>query len=95
MCLQLPHLFSKVLQNVWEQTRTANPSFLVPKKLLTSKELVLYEYDQCVELDLAPGNNACGMFGWFVTMRHPECPNDCRLIIIANEITYKIGWFGA
>ena len=34
------------------------------------------------------------MVGWVFTMRTPEYPLGRRVVIIANDITYKIGSFG-
>ncbi|KAH8116533.1 acetyl CoA carboxylase [Phellopilus nigrolimitatus] len=90
-----PGLFSKALQNIWVKSRTFSPPLLVvPKVFLESKELVLDEHDQLVEVERAPGNNTCGMVGWVFTMRTPECPGGRRVVVIANDITYKIGSFG-
>lgn len=66
----------------------------MPKAFFESKELILDEDDQLVELERAPGNNTCGMVGWVFTMRTPAYPNGRRLVAIANDITYKVGSFG-
>ncbi|OCH83943.1 acetyl CoA carboxylase [Obba rivulosa] len=89
-----PDLFSKALSNIWIKARAINPSLTIPKKTLESRELVLDEHDQLQEVDRAPGNNTCGMVGWVFTMRTPEYPEGRRAVIIANDITYKIGSFG-
>ncbi|TFY80056.1 hypothetical protein EWM64_g3963 [Hericium alpestre] len=89
-----PDLFSKALQNLWVKERAANPALVLPKTLLDSRELVMDENDQLVELDRAPGNNTFGMVGWVFTMRTPEYPNGRKAVIIANDITFKIGSFG-
>ncbi|KAF9077899.1 acetyl-CoA carboxylase [Rhodocollybia butyracea] len=89
-----PDLFSKALQNVWDTARTTSSSLVKPKVLLESKELVLDEHDQLTEVDRAPGNNTFGMVGWVFTMRTPEFPNGRKVVVVANDITYKIGSFG-
>ncbi|KAI0918018.1 hypothetical protein AcV5_002805 [Taiwanofungus camphoratus] len=89
-----PDLFSKALSNVWVKARSRNPSITLPKKVLESRELILDEDDQLQDVDRAPGSNACGMVGWIFTMRTPEFPDGRRAIVIANDITYKIGSFG-
>ncbi|KIP02998.1 hypothetical protein PHLGIDRAFT_130424 [Phlebiopsis gigantea 11061_1 CR5-6] len=89
-----PELFSKALSNVWQKAKRLNPTLSLPKKVLESRELVLDENDQLQEVDRAPGNNACGMVGWAFTLRTPEYPQGRRAVIIANDITYKIGSFG-
>ncbi|EFI27362.1 acetyl CoA carboxylase [Coprinopsis cinerea okayama7 len=89
-----PDLFSKALQNVWLKARTYDTSLTLPKLLLESKELVLDEHDQITEVDRAPGNNTFGMVAWVFKMRTPEFPEGRKVVVIANDITYKIGSFG-
>ncbi len=89
-----PDLFSKALSNVWTKARSLNSNLTIPKKILESKELVLDEHDQLVEVDRAPGNNTVGMVGWVFILRTPEYPDGRRVVVIANDITYKIGSFG-
>lgn len=89
-----PDLFSKALQNIWIKQRQFNPGLVLPKLYLESKELVLDEHDQLVEVDRSPGNNTCGMVGWVFTMRTPEFPRGRKVVAIANDITFKIGSFG-
>ncbi|KAJ6493608.1 acetyl-CoA carboxylase [Mycena vitilis] len=89
-----PGLFSKALNNVWVKARVTDPSLAVPKVFLTSKELVLDEHDELVEVDRAPGNNTFGMVAWVFTLRTPEYPAGRKVVVVANDITYKIGSFG-
>ena len=89
-----PDLFSKALHNVWIKARKTDPALVVPKLFLTSKELVLDEHDKLAEVDRAQGNNTCGMVGWVFTLRTPEFPLGRKVVVIANDITYKIGSFG-
>lgn len=89
-----PDLFGKALQNIWMKFRESNPSMALPKQFIESKELVLDEHDQLVEVDRAHGNNTCGMIGWVFTLRTPEFPQGRKVVAIANDITYKIGSFG-
>lgn len=89
-----PELFSKALCNVWIKARTFDSSLILPKKLLEAKELVLDEHDQLTEVDRAPGNNTFGMVAWVFTLKTPEFPDGRKVIVVANDITYKIGSFG-
>ncbi|KAF8500519.1 acetyl CoA carboxylase [Gautieria morchelliformis] len=89
-----PDLFNKALHNLWLKARDTNPSLALPKVFLVTKELVLDEHDELQEVDRAPGNNSCGMVGWVFTLRTPEIPVGRRVVVIANDITYKIGSFG-
>lgn len=89
-----PDLFSKALHNVWVKAKSLDPSLVVPKVVLESKELVLDEHDELTEVDRAPGNNTFGMVAWVFTLRTPEFPHGRRAVVVANDITYKIGSFG-
>jgi acetyl-CoA carboxylase / biotin carboxylase 1 len=89
-----PDLFSKALHNVWVKARNTDPSLVLPKTFLESKELVLDEHDRLTEVDRAPGNNTFGMVGWVFTLRTPEFPGGRKVVVIANDITFKIGSFG-
>ncbi|KAF8892047.1 acetyl CoA carboxylase [Infundibulicybe gibba] len=89
-----PDLFSKALHNVWVKARLSDPSLSLPKTFLESRELVLDEHDQLTEVDRPPGNNAFGMVAWVLNLRTPEFPQGRRVVVVANDITYKIGSFG-
>ncbi|KAI0339517.1 hypothetical protein BDW22DRAFT_1361595 [Trametopsis cervina] len=89
-----PELFSKALSNTWARTRKLDPSLSLPKKFLESRELILDEHEQLQEVDRAAGNNTCGMVGWVFTLHTPEYPHGRKAVVIANDITYKIGSFG-
>jgi len=89
-----PDLFSKALQNMWAKARSLNSSLSPPKKLIETRELVLDENDQLAEVDRAPGNNTFGMVGWVFNMKTPEYPGGRSVVVIANDITHKIGSFG-
>ena len=41
-----------------------------------------------------PAENDCGIVAWRIRMKTPECPNGRTIIVIANDITYRIGSFG-
>ncbi|KJA28198.1 hypothetical protein HYPSUDRAFT_129635 [Hypholoma sublateritium FD-334 SS-4] len=89
-----PDLFSKALHNVWLKARKTDPSLVTPKVFLESKELVLDEHDKLAEVARAQGNNTCGMVAWVFTLKTPEYPQGRKVVVVANDITYKIGSFG-
>ncbi|KIK95000.1 hypothetical protein PAXRUDRAFT_413240 [Paxillus rubicundulus Ve08.2h10] len=89
-----PELFSKALHNVWIKARGYDSSLNFPKTFLNAKELVLDEHDQVTEVERAPGSNTFGMVAWVFTLRTPEFPDGRKVVVIANDITYKIGSFG-
>ncbi|KAH6919057.1 acetyl CoA carboxylase [Coprinopsis sp. MPI-PUGE-AT-0042] len=89
-----PDLFSKALQNVWLKAKASDSTIGAPKVFLESKELVLDEHDQITEVNRAPGNNTFGMVAWTFTMRTPEFPEGRKAIVVAHDITFKIGSVG-
>lgn len=63
-------------------------------KCIEYSELVLDNDDNIVEVNREPGSNTIGMVGWIVTAKTPEYHRGRRFVIIANDITFKIGSFG-
>lgn len=93
-----PELFRQAVENSWK-TVTAEHPHLKEKQpnqgeCITYDELVLDDSDNLAEVNRDPGTNTIGMVGWIVTARTPEYPKGRRFIIIANDITFKIGSFG-
>jgi acetyl-CoA carboxylase/biotin carboxylase 1 len=93
-----PELFRQAIQNSWVKAVKNQPglSSYQPKvgDCLTYTELVLDDKDNLDEVNREPGTNTCGMVGWIFRARTPEYPEGRRFIVVANDITYKIGSFG-
>ena len=93
-----PELFRQAFENSWTKAVAKDP--LVkgqqPQKgdCIEYSELVLDDNDQLQEVAREPGTNSHGMVGFLVTAKSPEYPKGRRFIIIANDITFKIGSFG-
>ncbi|GAA5906155.1 hypothetical protein JCM6882_006061 [Rhodosporidiobolus microsporus] len=84
-----PDLFRQAIRKQWKSVgKTA------PAEPLVAKELVLDEFGVPQEVSRPPGTNNIGMVGWVYTVYTPECPAGRRVVVIANDITYKIGSFG-
>ena len=93
-----PELFRQAFQNTWVKSVSKHPS-LAEKRPPTGEcmeysELVLDEQDNLAEVSREPGTNTHGMVGWILTAKTPEYPRGRRFIIVANDITFKIGSFG-
>jgi acetyl-CoA carboxylase/biotin carboxylase 1 len=93
-----PELFRQAIQNSWVKA-VKKHSFLSDKQPPTGEcidysELVLDDQDNLAEVVREPGTNTHGMVGWIVTARTPEYPRGRKFVIIANDITFKIGSFG-
>ncbi|KAF8329498.1 acetyl CoA carboxylase [Cantharellus anzutake] len=89
-----PDLFQKSLYNIWSDLKQRDPSVIVPKGVLESRELVPDENDELQEVDRPAGNNTIGMVAWVFTLLTPEYPRGRRVVVIANDITHRIGSFG-
>jgi hypothetical protein len=86
-----PELFFKALHNLKIKARATDSSLSSPKITLEVKDLVLDEHDKLAEVGRAPGTNTFGMVAWVFTLRTPEYPSRRKVVVIANNITYKIG----
>lgn len=65
---------------------------VVPNPALDSVELVL-DGDNLVEQKRLPGENDIGMVAWKLTLYTPEYPAGREIILIANDLTVRIGSF--
>ncbi|KAK4046075.1 acetyl-coenzyme-A carboxylase [Microbotryomycetes sp. JL201] len=84
-----PDLFRQAIRKQWKAAgKTA------PAEPLVAKELVLDEYNVPQEVSRPAGTNTIGMVGWVYTIYTPECPSGRRIVVIANDITFRIGSFG-
>ena len=93
-----PELFRQAIQNSWTAAVAKHKSLAdkQPKvgECIESSELVLDDSDTLAEVQREPGTNTHGMVGWLITAKTPEYPKGRRFIIVANDITFKIGSFG-
>jgi acetyl-CoA carboxylase / biotin carboxylase 1 len=93
-----PELFRQAIQQCWKKAVAKHPAMAAqsPKtgECIACTELVLDDNDNLDEVNRQPGTNTCGMVGWIIKARTPEYPSGRRFIVVANDITYKIGSFG-
>ncbi|TVY46680.1 Acetyl-CoA carboxylase [Lachnellula occidentalis] len=93
-----PELFRQAVQNSWAKAVSKHPSLADKQPPIGDctdcSELVLDDQDNLAEVSREPGTNDHGMVGWIVTARTPEYPRGRKFVIIANDITFKIGSFG-
>ncbi|KAF2276297.1 acetyl-CoA carboxylase [Westerdykella ornata] len=93
-----PELFRQAIENSWNAASAKNPqvrSKQPPKgECIEYSELVLDDNDNIVEINREPGSNSIGMVGWVVRAKTPEYDAGRSFVIIANDITFKIGSFG-
>ncbi|KAK9486980.1 acetyl-CoA carboxylase [Lipomyces starkeyi] len=84
-----PELFNQAIRASWRAAQ--QPS---PENVLTYKELIMDDSGELSEVSREPGANTCGMVAWLFTALTPEYPTGRQFIVVANDITYKIGSFG-
>ncbi|KAF8540812.1 acetyl-CoA carboxylase [Trichophaea hybrida] len=91
-----PDLFRQAVSQSWGKIVQKLPALKdkMPEECLEYSELIIDEKGELAEVQREPGTNTHGMVGWIVTARTPEYPRGRRFIIIANDITFKIGSFG-
>ena len=93
-----PELFRQAIENSWTVIVNQHPGLKdkqpVKGECIEYSELVLDDSDDLQEVNREPGTNTIGMVGWLITAKTPEYPRGRRFIIIANDITFKIGSFG-
>ena len=93
-----PELFRQAIQNSWVKAVSKHQSLQEkqppPGECIEYSELVLDDSDNLAEVSREPGTNSHGMVGWMVTAKTPEYPRGRRFIIVANDITFRIGSFG-
>ena len=93
-----PELFRQAFQNSWTKAVATHPSLAEKRppvgECMEYSELVLDDSDNLAEVSREPGTNTHGMVGWLITAKTPEYPRGRRFVIVANDITFKIGSFG-
>jgi len=93
-----PELFRQAVQNCWVKAVAKHPSLADKQprsgECMEYSELILDDADNLAEVSREPGTNSHGMVGWILTAKTPEYPTGRRFIIVANDITFKIGSFG-
>ena len=93
-----PELFRQAIQNSWSKAVAKHSSLRdkQPKvgECIETSELVLDDADSLAEVSREPGTNTHGMVGWVITAKTPEYPKGRRFVVVANDITFKIGSFG-
>ncbi|XP_074868764.1 acetyl-CoA carboxylase 2 isoform X2 [Carettochelys insculpta] len=83
-----PEMFRQALFKLWGSTEWH------PEDVLTYTELVLDSQGQLVEMNRIPGGNEIGMVAFRMKLKTSEYPNGREIVVISNDITYKIGSFG-
>ncbi|XP_052810901.1 acetyl-CoA carboxylase-like isoform X2 [Mya arenaria] len=91
-----PEMFKQALRKLWHShiERYGLREESIPTDLITCRELVLDKNGHIHIQNRLPGENEIGMVAWNMKLRTPEFPEGRDMIVIANDITFKIGSFG-
>ncbi|KAG4305746.1 hypothetical protein PORY_000656 [Pneumocystis oryctolagi] len=89
-----PDIFRQAVRISWQKYSQTNITCKMPEDILEVKELVMDDKLQLQEVIREPGTNSIGMVAWMVIAKTPEYPQGRQFILIANDITFKIGTFG-
>ncbi|KAG8588869.1 hypothetical protein GDO81_006133 [Engystomops pustulosus] len=92
----IPEMFRQALIKLWESMEASAyiPKSPLPSDVLIYTELVLDDQGQLVHMNRLPGGNEIGMVAWKMILKSPEYPDGRDIIVIGNDITYRIGSFG-
>ncbi|XP_054857972.1 acetyl-CoA carboxylase 1 isoform X1 [Eublepharis macularius] len=92
----IPEMFRQSLIKLWASMSefATLPAPPLPSDMLTYTELVLDDQGQLVHMNRLPGGNEIGMVAWRMTLKTPEYPEGRDIVVISNDITYRIGSFG-
>ncbi|CCC70019.1 hypothetical protein NCAS_0D04380 [Naumovozyma castellii] len=86
-----PELFHQATVSQWEKH---SPETKLTDSFFTANELIEDENGELTEVEREPGANSIGMVAFKVTVKTPEYPRGRQFVIVANDITFKIGSFG-
>ncbi len=89
-CYDFPDLFSQAIASAWKEYKDDE----IPENFFSSKELILEDGNELLEVTRDAGANNIGMIAWKMSAKTPEYPRGRDFIVIANDITFKIGSFG-
>ncbi|OLY77749.1 Acetyl-CoA carboxylase [Smittium mucronatum] len=90
-----PSLFNQALLVQWRVIQKKNSKAVPPLTIFNERELVWDSTEsRLIEVSRPPGKNRCGMVAWLFEMFTPENPTGRKIVVIANDITFKIGSFG-
>lgn len=88
-CYDFPDLFRQAVISQWKKFGQKPPS-----DCFAYAEFIMDEAGGLSEVTREPGANAIGMVAWKCVAKTPEYPSGRKFVIVANDITFKIGSFG-
>ncbi|XP_033643702.1 acetyl-CoA carboxylase-like isoform X2 [Asterias rubens] len=89
-----PDMFEQKLRQIWKEHKKVYKDTVIPEEVTSNSELVLDSQGGLVSMNRMQGENKISMVAWKFTFMTPEYPEGRDVIIISNDITFKIGSFG-
>jgi acetyl-CoA carboxylase/biotin carboxylase 1 len=80
-------LFTQALQQVWKKQGRDFPN------CVQARELIVEDGD-LIEIDREIGKNDVGMVAWIITLYTPEYEDGREIVVVSNELSFKVGTFG-
>lgn len=86
-----PELFRQAAALQWKKL---TPDVKIDDDFCIANELIEDENGELTEVEREAGANNIGMVAFKITVKTPEYPRGRQFVVVANDITYKIGSFG-
>ncbi|CAH8297840.1 unnamed protein product [Eruca vesicaria subsp. sativa] len=94
-CYDFPLAFETALEQLWESQHPGVKKPFKNNTLINVKELVFSSSGKSlVPVERPPGLNDYGMVAWSLEMSTPEFPMGRKILVVANDVTFKAGSFG-
>ncbi|SJM86975.1 probable Acetyl-CoA carboxylase [Zygosaccharomyces bailii] len=86
-----PELFHQAVVSQWHKL---SPKTKLNDNFFVANELIEDENGELTEVDREAGANTIGMVAFKITAKTPEYPRGRQFVVVANDITFKVGSFG-
>ncbi|XP_008803739.1 acetyl-CoA carboxylase 1-like [Phoenix dactylifera] len=98
-CYDFPLAFETALRVSWASYDSGNAKAKDSKDILKVTELMFADKNGAwgtplVPVERSPGLNDVGMIAWIMEISTPEFPSGRKIIVVANDVTFKAGSFG-
>lgn len=99
MCLPCIQAFETALRRLWESYTSNNICVNNNRDLIKVTELAFANNHgdwntPLVTVSRSSGLNDIGMVAWLMEMSTPEFPDGRKIIVVANDVTFRVGSFG-
>lgn len=98
-CYDFPLAFETALRRLWESYTSNNICVNNNRDLIKVTELAFANNHgdwntPLVTVSRSSGLNDIGMVAWLMEMSTPEFPDGRKIIVVANDVTFRVGSFG-